>query len=65
MNTYQKLIKNKNELLSVYLQYSLVMEELLTTVFEIQTELKEILKEQSSMISKQSKKSSKSKPKKK
>jgi hypothetical protein len=40
-------------LLAVYAQHSKVMEELLATVFEIQIELKEILKEQSSLISNQ------------
>jgi phage-related tail protein len=46
-----KIDEKQNELLTVYAQHSKVMEELLTTVFEIQIELKEILKEQSSLIS--------------
>ena len=53
-NEYLSKINDKqNELLSVYAQHSKVMEELLTSVFEIQIELKEILKEQSSLISNQ------------
>ncbi len=50
-----KINDKQNELLSMYLQHSSAMEELLTTVFEIQVDLKEILKEQSSIISNQSK----------
>ena len=45
-----KINDKQNELLSVYVQHTMVMEELLTSVFEIQIELKEILKEQSSLI---------------
>ena len=60
-----KINDKQNELLSVYLQYSSEMEALLTTVFEIQMDLKEILKEQSSLISNQSKTIFKTKPKKK
>ena len=48
-----KIDEKQNELLAVYAQHSKVMEELLATVFEIQIELKEILKEQSSLISNQ------------
>ena len=40
----------KSELLSAYQQYSQSLENMLSTVFEIQNELKDILKEQSSMI---------------
>jgi len=54
----------KTELLSAYAKYSLAMEELLTTAFDIQNDLKEILKDQSSMISSKTKKQSKVKPKK-
>ena len=46
-------------------EYSAALEELLLTVFDIQKDLKEILKEQSSLISNPSKKQSKSKSKKK
>ena len=55
----------KTELISTYVQYSEAMESLLASVFEIQNELKEILKEQSSMLTKPSrtKKSTKPKPK--
>ena len=41
----------KTELLDAYEKYSKALEELLKSVFEIQEDLKEILKEQSSMIS--------------
>jgi len=49
----------KTELLSAYAKYSLAIEELLTTAFDIQNDLKEILKDQSSMISSKTKKQSK------
>ena len=48
-----KINAKQEELLSAYMQHSTVMEELLTSVFEIQMQLKEILKEQSSLISSQ------------
>lgn len=47
----------KTELLSAYAQYSATLEKLLSTVFDIQNDLKEILKDQSSMISARRKKS--------
>jgi len=46
----------KTELLSVYEQYFVALEKLLSSVFDIQNDLKEILKTQSSMISSQRKK---------
>jgi len=52
----------KTELLSVYFQYSSSLENILSSVFEIQNDLKDILKHQSSLISK-SKKRSKTKTK--
>jgi len=52
----------KTELLSVYSQYSSSLENMLSSVFEIQNDLKDILKHQSSLISK-SKKRSKTKTK--
>ncbi len=58
-----KINQKKTELLAAYEQYSESLEELLSTVFDIQKDLKDILKEQSSMISDSSKKRSKSKPK--
>ncbi len=58
-----KADEKKTELLSVYEQYSVALEELLTSVFDIQNDLKEILKQQSSMISSQRKKLSKAKTK--
>ena len=53
----------KTELLSYYAQYSEALEELLSSVFDIQHDLKEILKEQSSMILSQTKKQPKKKTK--
>ncbi len=53
----------KTELLSVYEQYSVALEKLLLSVFDIQYDLKEILKEQSSIISSQRKKLSNAKTK--
>jgi len=58
-----KANEKKTELLSAYEQYSVALEELLTSVFDIQNDLKEILKAQSSMISSQRKKQSKAKTK--
>jgi len=55
--------EKKTELLSTYEQYSVALEKLLSTVFDIQNDLKEILKQQSSMISSQRKKRSKTKTK--
>ena len=52
----------KTELLSVYAKYSSALENILSSVFDIQNDLKEILKHQSSIISK-SKKRSKTKTK--
>lgn len=66
LNEYlSKVNDKKTELLSVYEQYSVALEELLETVFGIQNELKDILKEQSSLINSQSKKSQKTKKTKK
>ena len=59
-----KINEKKSELLSLYVQYSRELETLLSSVFEIQNDLKDILKEQSLMIMSQSKKSQKSKSKK-
>ncbi len=51
-----KVNEKKTNLLSAYVQYSTTLEKLLSTVFEIQNDLKEILKDQSSMISSRTKK---------
>lgn len=48
----QKINAKQTELLSTYEKYSGALEELLSTVFEIQNDLKEIVKEQSSLLSK-------------
>jgi hypothetical protein len=45
----------RSELISTYEQYSKELEKMLATVFDIQQDLKEILKIQSSIISKQKK----------
>ena len=61
LNEYlSKVNDKKTDLLSAYEQYSVALEELLSTVFDIQNELKDILKEQSLMISSKSQKSQKS-----
>jgi len=58
-----KADEKKTELLSAYEQYFVALEELLSSVFDIQNDLKEILKDQSSIISSQRKKQSKVKTK--
>jgi len=58
-----KANEKKTELLSAYDQYFMALEELLSSVFDIQHDLKEILKEQSSIISSQRKKQLKAKTK--
>ena len=58
-----KVNEKKSELLSAYSNYSEALEELLSTVFDIQKDLKEIVKEQSSMLSSKRKKQSKTKTK--
>ena len=62
LNEYlSKVNEKKSELLIVYKQYSLALEELLSSVFDIQKDLKDILKEQSSLIIDSSKKTTKPK----
>jgi len=58
-----KTNEKKTELLSAYAQYSHALEELLSSVFDIQNDLKEILKKQSAMISSRAKNKSKRKTK--
>ena len=58
-----KANEKKTELLSAYDQYFVILEELVSSVFDIQHDLKEILKEQSTIISPQRKKQSKVKTK--
>ena len=55
----------RTELISAYKEYSAELEQMLKTVFEIQKDLKEILKTQSSLISGQKGKKSKKKSSKK
>lgn len=47
--------EKRSALIEVYGQYCATLEELLKTVFDIQKDLKDILKEQSTLISKSSK----------
>jgi hypothetical protein len=62
-----ELNSKRAELISVYEKYSYELEQMLSTVFEIQKDLKEILKTQTSLISetKKSSKKTKKKPSKK
>ena len=55
--------EKKTDLLSIYAQYCKSLEHLLSSVFEIQNDLKNILTEQSSMIESKQKSKQKSKPK--
>ena len=62
---FLKSDQKKTDLISLYAQYSGSLEVLLSSVFEIQTELKDVLHEQSLLIdSKRSKPKSKPKSKK-
>jgi hypothetical protein len=58
-----KVNEKKTELLSAYATYSESLEELLSSVFDIQNDLKEILKKQSSLIPSRTKNKSKTKTK--
>lgn len=49
----QEINHKKSELTSAYQQYSKELENMLATVFDIQKDLKEILKTQTSLISEQ------------
>ena len=60
---FSKIAKKQSELISAYGQYSKALEEMVDTVFDIQNDLKNLLKEQSKLISDE--KSSVSKNKKK
>ncbi len=61
-----KVSKKQSELLSAYGQYSKVLEDMITVVFDIQNDLKNILREQSNRIpNRKSRKPSISKNKKK
>ena len=54
---FAKVSKKQSELLSTYEQYSKALEDMIVVVFDIQNDLKNLLKEQSKLIS--DKKSSK------
>ena len=58
-----KANEKKSELLDAYEQYSVALEDLLSSVFDIQKDLKDVLKEQSKLIPNSSKKQSKTKKK--
>ncbi len=60
---FSKVTKKQLELLSVYRQYSKALEDMVDTVFDIQNDLKNLLKEQSKLISDQKHNVSKNKKK--
>ncbi|MFB5609005.1 MAG: hypothetical protein ACE5Q5_02160 [Nitrosarchaeum sp.] len=47
---FAKISKKQSELLSVYDQYSVALENMVSVVFDIQNDLKNLLKEQSKLI---------------
>lgn len=51
----EEVNKKSSDLISAYRQYSQELENMLATVFDIQKDLKEILKTQTSLISEQKK----------
>lgn len=55
-----KVSKKQSELLSAYAQYSVALEDMVNAIFDIQNDLKNLLKEQSKLISDE--KSSKTSP---
>ena len=48
---YAQVSKKQSELLSAYEQYSRALEDMIAVVFDIQNDLKNILKEQSKLLS--------------
>jgi hypothetical protein len=58
-----EVTKKQSELLSAYSQYSKALENMVDAVFDIQNDLKNLLKEQSKLISDQKSSVSKSKKK--
>jgi len=50
---FSKITKKQSELLSAYGQYSNALEDMIDIVFDIQNDLKNLLKEQSKLISDQ------------
>ena len=58
-----KVTKKQSELLSAYSQYSKALENMVDAVFDIQNDLKNLLKEQSKLISEHAPSASKSKKK--
>lgn len=60
---FSKVTKKQLELLSAYRQYSKALEDMVDTVFDIQNDLKNLLKEQSKLIYEQKPNVSKNKKK--
>lgn len=60
---FSKVIKKQSELLSAYNQYSKALEDMVDIVFDIQNDLKNLLKEQSKLITDQKSNVSKNKKK--
>lgn len=60
---FSKVTKKQLELLSAYRQYSKALEDMVDAVFDIQNDLKNLLKEQSKLISDQKHNVSKNKKK--
>jgi len=60
---FSKVTKKQLELLSAYMEYSKALEDMVDTVFDIQNDLKNLLKEQSKLISEQKHNVSKNKKK--
>ena len=48
---YAQVYEKQSELLSAYEQYSIALEDMIAVVFDIQNDLKNILKEQSKLLS--------------
>lgn len=51
-----KKIQKQTQLIEAYLEYSMALEGMLSTLFEIQNDLKDVLKDQLSLLSSQRKK---------
>ena len=49
-----KVTKKQSELISAYAQYSQALEDMIAVIFDIQNDLKNLLKEQSKLISEKS-----------
>ncbi|GKS67732.1 hypothetical protein YTPLAS73_12790 [Nitrosarchaeum sp.] len=58
-----RITKKQSDLLSAYSQYSKALEDMIDTIFDIQNDLKNLLKEQSKLLSEHTSSVSKSKKK--